>query len=202
MLKLTIGLRYLQSYDDRALFLDIARSDEQAFRELFERYKVRFYATALKMTRSQVLAEEIVQEIFLTIWLKRSLLPDIEMPESYLLTMVYNSVSRHFKKLAIDKKMRDQIADSNSKNNLDVEKLLDAKESQHLISEAVSKLPGQQQLIYKLSKESGLSREKIAQQLGISPNTVRNHLQEAMKNIRAHLQQATGLAAILFIISS
>ncbi|WP_216823488.1 RNA polymerase sigma factor [Niastella vici] len=185
-----------------ALFLRIAQSDEAAFRQLFERHKVRFYATALKLTRSPVLAEEIVQEIFLTIWLKRSLLPDIEKPESYLITMVYNSVSKYFRKLAIEKKMREEIAGSPAENNQEVENWLDAKESQQLILAAINKLPTQQQLIYKLSRESGLSREEIAGQLGISPNTVRNHLQEAMKNIRLYLQQATGLSAILFIINS
>jgi RNA polymerase sigma-70 factor (family 1) len=195
-------LHDLQPYNDMALFLRIARSDEAAFRQLFEKYKVRFYATAVKMTHSPVLAEEIVQEIFLTIWLKRSFLPGIEKPESYLLTMVYNSISKHFKKLAIERKMRDEIAGAATDNDLEVEKWLDAKESRQLIIDAVNKLPAQQQLVYKLSKENGLSREEIAGELGISPNTVKKHLHEAMKSIRAYLQQATGLAAFLFIINS
>lgn len=195
-------LQQLHTNNDKSLFLHIAAGDENAFRELFDRYKIRFYAAALKMTRSEILAEEIVQEIFITLWLKRALLPTIEKPDTYLFTMVYNSVYRQFRKIALEKRTQLRAGIRSNEKVPETEEWLDARESQQMIHEAINKLPAQQQLVYKLSREGGLSREEIAHKLDISPNTVRNHLREALKNIRSYLQEATGLATLLLIIHS
>ena len=66
-----------------------------------------------------------------------------------------------------------------------------AHESINLIYKAVEKLPPQQQLVYKLCKQEGLSREDVAHQLHISPNTVKNHLADAIKFIRVFLRNST-----------
>jgi RNA polymerase sigma-70 factor (ECF subfamily) len=75
-----------------------------------------------------------------------------------------------------------------------------AHESNELISRAIIKLPPQQQLVFKLTKQEGLSREDVARQLHISPNTVKNHLADALKSIRAFLHNSTLIFLILFWI--
>ena len=56
-----------QSYDIKKLLKQVAEGNEQAFRVIFDHYKVPFHAAAFKMTRSADLAEEIVQEVFITL---------------------------------------------------------------------------------------------------------------------------------------
>jgi RNA polymerase sigma-70 factor (ECF subfamily) len=184
-----------QPYHDKDLLRRIAAGDEKAFRVLFNSYKNRFYAVVLKMTRSDTIAEEMVQEIFLKIWQNRAQLVHIDNPDAYFFTALYRQVFRHYKKLSLERKLLSLIAQSPTFRNITDETVL-AHESSRLINEAIAKLPPQQQLVFRLSKVDGLSREQIAEQLHISPNTVKNHLADAIKSIKSHL----GNAALLYIL--
>ena len=170
--------------------------DEKSFLILFDLYKDRFYAVAYKMTRTAETAREMVQEVFLKIWKNRETLPSISNPESYFFTMLYRQVYRHYKKLALERKLLSLIAESPAFRDITDETLL-ARESERLINEAVARLPRQQQLVFRLSKQDGMSREQVAEILQISPNTVKNHMAEAMKYIRTYLKHAAMLYLLL-----
>ena len=184
-------------YDEKALLLEIAAGDERAFRKLFDLYKERFYAVVLKMTRSDEVAEDIVQDVFMNIWSKRESLVDVDNPASYFFTAVYRRVYHHYRKVALEKKLFQVVPPKEESVNTTEEMVL-AHESKNLISEAISKLPPQQQLVFKLSKQEGLSREDVAHQLHISPNTVKNHLTDAIKFIRVFLNNSTLTFLIIF----
>ena len=194
-----MALKSIPPYNQRDLLHRITEGDEAAFRVLFDQYKDRFYAVVLKMTRSDNIAQEMVQDIFLKIWQNRASLREITNTESYFFTMLYRQVFRHYKKLALEKKLLKLIAESPSFQNITDETVL-AHESERLINEAIAKLPPQQQLVFKLSKVDGLSREQIAEQLHISPNTVRNHLADAIKSIKSYLNLAVSIYILLLIL--
>lgn len=141
------------------------------------------------MTRSDAVAEEIVQETFVAIWQKRGLLKDIHHPDAYFFTALYRKVYRHYKKLALDRKATKHIAGTWATQDETGDVVL-LQESQRLVNEAITRLPQQQQLVFRLSRQHGLSRDQIAAQLNISPNTVRNHMADAIKSIRAYLKKA------------
>lgn len=186
-------------YDEKELLKRVAEGEELAFRKLFDLYKERFYAVALKMTRSDEVAEDIVQDIFMNIWKKREDLADIDNPSSYFFTAVYRRVYHHYRKIALEKKLLQAASPKKESVNTTDEMVL-AHESNELISRAIIKLPPQQQLVFKLTKQEGLSREDVARQLHISPNTVKNHLADALKSIRAFLHHSTLIFLILFWI--
>jgi RNA polymerase sigma-70 factor (ECF subfamily) len=177
------------------LLIRISEGDEKAFRILFDHYKERFYAVVLKMTGSDDIAEEIVQEVFVKIWTNRASLKEISSADAYFFTSVYRKVYSHYKKLALERKFLKLIAESPSFKNITDDAVL-ARESERLINEAIAKLPPQQQLVFKLSKQDGLSREQIADLLKISPNTVRNHMADAMKFIKSYI----GHAALVYLL--
>lgn len=184
-------------YDGKALLAEIAAGDERAFRKLFDLYKKRFYAVALKMTRSDEVAEDIVQDVFMNIWSKRESLVDVDNPSSYFFTAVYRKVYHHYQKIALEKKILQVVPPVKEWVDTTEEMVL-AHESKNLISQAIAKLPPQQQLVFKLSKQEGLSREDVARQLHISPNTVKNHLADAIKFIRVFLRNSTFTFLIIF----
>lgn len=177
-------------FDQKELLRQIAEGDEKAFRIFFDLYRNRFYAVAFKMTRSDTMAQEIVQEIFMKIWLKRTILPELINPDSYFFTCLYRRIYRYFKKLALERKLLEVIAASPNFQNI-TDEAINANESEKLIRMALAKLPLQQQLVFKLSKQDGLTREQIAEKLQISPNTVRNHLAHAIQFIKSDLRMAT-----------
>lgn len=198
MLSLTFFLLLNHSLDNEKVLLKmIAAGDERAFRELFDLYKERFYAVVLKMTGSDDVAKDIVQDTFMNIWDKRESLADVENPSAYFFTAVYRKVYYHYRKVAQEKKLLEQASPINVSVNTTEEMVL-AHESNELISEAFEKLPPQQKLVFRLSRQEGLSREDVARQLHISPNTVRNHLAEAVKFIRAFLRNSEATFLLIF----
>ena len=185
-------------YDGKDLLTRVAAGDESAFKILFDLYKERFYAVALKMTRSDEVAEDIVQDVFMNIWNKRAgNLVNIENPSSYFFTAVYRRVYHHYRKIALEKKLLSIAPPANEWVNTTEEMVL-AHESSELISAAIDKLPPKQQLVYKLCKQEGRSREDVAHQLHISPNTVKNHLADALKFIRTSFRNSSYSFLLLF----
>lgn len=186
-------------YDEKILLLQVAAGDEQAFRKLFDLYKERFYAVVLKMTQSDEVAQDIVQDVFMNIWSKRESLADVVNPSSYFFTAVYRRVYHHYRKVALEKKLL-QAAPTVKESANTTDEMVLAHESNELISQAISKLPPQQQLVFKLVRQEGLSREDVAQQLKISPNTVKNHLADALKFVRAFLRNPY-LLMVCYVVS-
>ncbi|MEC5145374.1 RNA polymerase sigma-70 factor, ECF subfamily [Chitinophaga sp. 180180018-2] len=177
------------TYHNHELLVRIAEGDEKAFRIFFDKYRNRFYAVVLKMTRSEALAEDMVQEIFLKIWQNRASLPEITNPDSYFFTSLYRQVFRHYKRAALDRNLLKMVAEAPSFQSITDETVL-AREGERLIEEAISRLPAQQQQVFRLSKQDGFSREQIAEQLNISPHTVKNHLADAMKSVKSYLSHS------------
>lgn len=175
---------------ERDLLQRVALGDEKAFRSVFYYFKDGFYAAALKMTHSADIAEEIVQDVFVTLWMRRSALANVENPTSYLFTIVYNRIRRHFKTLAIEERVKQSFASRQPDNECLTMNHLIEKENQRLLQDVLCQLSPQQFQVYQLSKLEGLSRNEIAAQLGISPNTVKNHLLKAVKHIRSHFQKS------------
>lgn len=172
----------------------VAGGDESAFRKVFDLYKSPFYNAAFKMIRSPDLAEDIVQEVFITLWNKRVLIGSQPNPQAYLLKILHNNIYQQFRKLAIEKRLKETVksqgeeADENS-----LELFLLEKENRAMLEAIISQLPHQQQMVYRLAKQEGLTREDIAGKLGLSPNTVRNHLAAAVEFIRKNLSRSASV---------
>jgi len=185
-------------YDIKNLLLQVGEGNERAFRVIFDFYKERFYSASLKMTHSGDIAEEIVQEVFVSLWIKRVQVAAATNPECYLFTMLHNSIYTHFRKLALEKAMKKKIEQQSEDIDASpVEDILLAKEYREMLETVISQLPPQQRIVYKLSRQQGLSREQIASQLHISPHTVKNHLQQAIRFIRSYYK--AGASAFIWV---
>lgn len=185
-------------YDIIIMLKDLANSDEQTFRVIFDHYKGPFHATAFKMTRSAGIAEEIIQEVFVTLWMKRKLVADADNPEGYLFTILHNSIYSHFRKLAQERRLESKLEQQREYSYNNIETILIEKEDRTILENVINQLPPQQRLIYKLAKQEGISREEIATQLNISPNTVRNHLSAAVEHLRTCLKKSVSASILLF----
>ena len=183
-------------YDERELLAEIASGNEAAFRKLFDSYKERFYAVAFKMTRSDEAAKDIVQDVFMNIWKNRENLLKVDHPSSYFFTAVYRKVYHHYRRLASERKFLHSAPAVKDTENTTDEMVL-AHEYKEWVSQAITRLPPQQQLVFRLSKEEGMNREDIARQLEISPNTVKNHLSNALKFIHAFLRKSSLILIII-----
>lgn len=186
-------------YDIKECFKNLAKDDASAFATIFELYKKRVFGVALNMLKSETEAEEIVQDVFLSIWLSKAKLGAVNDPEAYLFTITYNTIYAHLKKASRNQQLLKTIISHLTEIQNTTDETIDANETNKLINEAIQQLPPQQRMVYELSKQEGLSYDEVAERMRLSRNTVRNHLAEAMKTIRAFLKKATMLLMALMV---
>lgn len=192
--------RNLSIQEQKILLGRVSDGDVIAFRVLFDTYNKRLYAAALKITKSSYGAEEIVQEVFAGLWEHRTRLQEVENPSAYIFTVAYNRTFRYLKKVSKSKDLKEALRHRLQEARNDTEEWLDMKETNDLIHQAVSQLPPRRQLIFKLSREKGLSHKEIAEQLNISPLTVKKQMVIALRNIRSSLASVAPLLAVFFFI--
>lgn len=180
----------------------IANGDELSFRAMYDRYRNKIYGIAFKLSRSTVVAEEIVQNVFLKIWVNRATLIQINNFEGYLFIVTRNEVYSTLTHIARDHKALSEWGKRQPVVENDAENRIMDKVYRGMLQKAIEQLPGQQKKVYDLMKVRGLKREEVANILEVSPETVKTHLSLAMKNIRNYclmrLQLLIGLLIGLF----
>lgn len=171
---------------------------EQLFQELFREYEHRLYVFIMKILRSDATARDIIQDVFLKLWIIRSKLPEIENINAFLYRLTENRVYDHLRAAATRQEYRKALWDQLQKANNGEEQLLEKKEYHSIIRDAIRHLPPQRRMVYLLNKDEGLKQKEIAEKLQLSPNTVRNHLAEAIRQIGSYVKKnISGLLSIL-----
>ena len=174
---------------DKALFERIATGDETAFSIIFFRYTARLAPFVTQLLQSDQWAEEIVQDVFLRLWQARLQLATIDNPSAYLYQMASNRTLDYIRRNARDIKLQYYASRwlTPAADHPDAQQ--DFREMDHLLKEAVNRLPAQRRKVYQLVREEGLSHAEIAGRLQISKHTVRNHVAEALQEIRVYLRE-------------
>ncbi len=181
---------------DENLLAQIAGGDEHAFRILFNTYSSRIFGYALKLTKSQDLSEEIVQDVFMKIWISRSTINEIQNIEAYLITLTRNHTFNVLKRVAIEEIAKAKLSKKLEEAHHETEEAVNFHESQAILNNAIDRLPPQQRLVYSLCHEEGLKYEEVAQRLNISRLTVKTHMQQALRTLKSHF---SGFATVVTV---
>ena len=199
--EITIGnLENVLLYEEKLLLKEVSKGNEKAFRILYDRYFDRLAAFIFKLCKCETVTEEIVQDIFLKLWINRHLLDQLDCPKAYIFSMARNSSIDYFRRLARETNLISALSAQLQIANNDIEDRLHAKELRRLIEEAVDQLSAQKKKIFKLSKEEGLSHKEIAEVMQLSKSTVKNHLSETLQYVREHLSQQPNSEASLLLL--
>lgn len=165
----------------------ISRGDGKAFESLFLHYFPRVKGFISGILQNEEEAEDISQDIFVSLWQNREKLTEIENLNAYLYRIAKNTVLRHIERFLLFRdyqQLQTNNASFSSTDNDSIEEELYAKELEYLIAVAVEKMPPQRKLIYRMSRIEGISNDEIAKRLSISKRTVENHLTQALADIR------------------
>lgn len=175
-------LNYSTSHSEKML--------EQLFCELFSEYESKLYLFSLKMLKSEVVAKDIIQEVFLKLWTIRNQLPEIKNISAFLYRITENKVIDHLRAAASDQKHRKALWQRlNDIRPCDLREEIGAKEFNYIIQRAIDNLPPQRRSVYLLNKVENLKRDKIAEVMNISPNTVRNQLAKSIQQILVYIKR-------------
>lgn len=138
----------------------------------------------MRLTESQEMTEDVIQDIFLKLWQSREKLAAVDNLGSYMIRMAQNQCITHFRRVAKETLILAELQKGPSSTATDAENNLSSRELQQKLHEALAKLTPQQRLVYSLSREQGLKHDEIARQLNISISTVKNHMIQALSTIR------------------
>jgi RNA polymerase sigma-70 factor (ECF subfamily) len=168
----------------------VADNDEAAFEMLFHRFVPKIQPVLLGMVKSEAVAQDLVQDIFLNIWVNRYKLPEIESPSNWIFKIVYNRSYTWLEQQAVRQKAHHRIGTAQSPltANIPTEESVSFAETSRLVRQAIQALPPQTKKIYLLSREEGLKHQEIADTLQLSISTIKNTLVNACKAIKGHLE--------------
>lgn len=174
---------------DAVLLSKIAKGDENAFTQLFERYRDKLFYYLLRHTKSPEIAEEIVTDIFMKLWLGKHLAEQIKDIGAFLHKVGYYKVMDFLRTTARHSRLRQVYRDHlNQVEDPAATAPFFDEELKKLLYEAINQLPPQRKRIYQLSKQEGLSHEQIAALLHLSPSTVNNTIMAATRSITRYVK--------------
>jgi RNA polymerase sigma-70 factor (family 1) len=182
---------------DVNLVKDLSKGNVIAFNRLFKNYCNRIYYFSFGYLKSESEAEEIVQEVFTIIWEKRSALKEELSFKSYVFTIAYNIIKKHFRRKALDSKyFETRFFDE---LDIDTSNKISYNSTLEFIKKLVDQMPERRKQVFIKSRFEGLNIKEICELLNISHKTVENHLTEALSYLRKNLKNE-GLSALLFFI--
>lgn len=171
-----------------------------AFDAIYNKYCRKLHCFVLLYLKQEEDAEEIVQEVFLKIWVSRGKIDVFASFESFLFTIAYNSTMSLLRKKLTDSKSKEylkSVQQIDSANQVIEE--IHYNELNEKVHALLERLTPRQKEIYRLSREEGLTHEEIARKLIVSESTVNNHLVTILKYLKSNID--SGLTFnVLFIL--
>jgi RNA polymerase sigma-70 factor (ECF subfamily) len=188
-------------HDDELAQL-LRKGDEPAFTHIYNHYWDKLYFIAYKLLKDTDAAEEIVQEVFLTLWKKKEVLV-IQNINCYLGAMTRYAVYRYLSKEKQFKTKENTLALINAAAITEID--VDNKILLEIITDLSNKLPEKCRLVFQYNKLQDMSLADVAEELNISQKTAEAHLTKALRMIRANMGSATHdllqVAVILYILN-
>ncbi|GAA4436177.1 RNA polymerase sigma-70 factor [Ravibacter arvi] len=185
--------------DEKEILRELAGGSESAFARVFNHFSPRVYSTSLRFLGSEESAQEVVQDVFMDIWLRREKLTGVLNLEAYLQGMVRKQVYDVFRmKSAFEELQQELLRRDYAENS--TERLLRDREYQVVLTRTLESLPDLQREIFRLAKEDGLSHQDIAHRMNLSPLAVKAHMKRSLRFIRMRLEPFLSAEPLLAIL--
>lgn len=183
---------------EKKLLRQVADGNEQAFRTLVFRYSDILAAFVFRLTRNRETTEELVQDVFLKIWMSREVLAEIEQFRAYLFIVSRNYTLNALRKLARER-MQHQTYATHQRDTLQ-EDANDVSFAPGLIDQAIEQLPIQQRRAWLLSRKQGFTHQQIATQMTLSKETVKKYIMYANQSLIRYIK--AGLSCFLMALAA
>lgn len=174
------------------------------FQELFERYFRSLVTYAYRYVNDWNVSEDIVQDVFMALWVNRNEIDFEEPVKPYLYRATYNRSINHLNSVLVQRRVDhadnlDELIDYEILSYNQHDNLL-LKEVEEEISSFVKTLPEQRKKVFLLSREENMKNKEIAFLLNISEKTVEKHITKALSDIRTHLTQTGLMSGLIYFL--
>ena len=175
-------------HSEKLLVEQLMQGNEKAFSKLFNTYRNDVYGYSISMLKTHVLAEEIVQDVFLNIWQHKDRLnPNLSF-KSYVFTITRNLTFNLISKEANNRKLKEEVFYKSQKRYSPIEDKITEADYEIIKNNAVKQLPPKRRIIFEMSRNNGMSHKDISKELNISVSTVKGQMSKALKTIREFLR--------------
>jgi len=186
----------LSFHKESELLQKVSTGSSKAFRRLYYLWEPTLSSFIFQITKSKELTAEIVQDVFLKIWMTRESLQEVKNFKAYLYVVSKNQAINALKKSIVELEKFKIFADN---PHLYEDEVDEKKEYQYsLIDEAIDQLPARQKEVFLLHRYERMTYQEIADRLGIGKESVKSHLSIGIKAVKAILQSKISLI-LLFI---
>jgi RNA polymerase sigma-70 factor (ECF subfamily) len=183
-------------YSDNDLIRRLKKGNIEAFNQIFYAYSSKLYHFAYGYLKSKEDAEEMVQEIFTKIWDRRADIKEEYQFRSYLFSIAFNYIKKHFRsKALINKYIEFSTPDNPEKEHIYED--VNYTSLKLMIDQLVEKMPEKRKSVFVKSRFEGKNSKEISIEMKISQSTVENHLNQSLRFLRQHLKDEN-LAGLLF----
>lgn len=183
--------------DTEEIIRRLKSDDKSALDDLFGYYYPRLYQFSKSILKIENEIDDILQEVFVKIWLNRQKIGNAETFNAYIFTVTKNELLNLIRKRLRDQTFRDQLFLRSVAEEYQPENQLEFEEIKAGIDQIVAKLPEKRRQIFILSRTDGLSNKEISQKLNISEKTVEDHITHAIKQIKRSMKEM-GILSILY----
>lgn len=173
------------SFTEDELLKRLRSGDDLAFTEIYNRYWERLLAIGYFHLQNKQSAEDIVHEVFMSLWIRKAELEISSVP-AYLATAVKFTV---FKSIAREKRRREISTAGYTSLATNLEDKLDAKFMEDFVRGKVEQLPEKSKLVFEYSRDDELSVKEIAKKMDLTPKAVEYHLTKALRALRTSLKK-------------
>ncbi len=177
----------VEHYSDPKLIIQLQRDDVRAFNQIYFKYHTAIYQNIFKLLKDTEESENILQEVFTSLWLNRSTLDAAKPVANWLFVVSYNKSITHLKK-SLKKALSYKQIENEHEYDHEADGFLKEIKLQ-LINEACLNLSPQKRKVFDLCKLQGKSYEETADELNISKHTVKEYLSLAVKSIKEYVDQ-------------
>mgnify|MGYP003363914158 FL=1 len=166
----------------------IKEGDIKAFEEVFRRYYSPLCWYAAGITGDTESAEEIVEELFYTLWKNREQLQILQSVKSYLYRAVRNEAIQYCEHQEVKQRYQTSVQSVNeSEASIDPHWQMEYKELQTLVQQALNKLPDRRKRIFTMHRMQGMKYAEIALALSLSVKTVEAEMTKVLRTLRVEI---------------
>lgn len=176
----------------------ISANDEEAYRSLFELYYVPLCLYVKRFIEDKPTQEDIVQDVFFTIWKKRGTIVPTVSAKNYLVTCVKNLSLNHLRKQGYMQDYQTKLTEHAPVYSENLDDLYTLKELQVLLAKTLAKLPPEYRLAFEMSRIEEKSSAEIAEAMGVSVRTVERYRNKATEILKEELKDY--LSLLLFLL--
>lgn len=187
------------AYTDRELTTLLKQGDKAAFAEIYDRYSMMLYFKVNQMLRDEDSAKDLVQDVFLGLWLNSAQVKEEANLPGYLYVASRNRMFNLIEKGKTRNDYVSSIARYAVEASTETMDKLDERELMAILVAEIAKLPAKMRQVFEMSRLENLSHKEIAEKLGLSEKTVKTQVHNALDILRIKLK-AYGPGAVAFLM--